>query len=769
MKNAMKRAVAFLITLLMVLNIAPISAPAENTGEHEPLALRTSRNTRPYDINIQLEWGQDSITLQEIAESVNDDGIGSFAGYYNSPNTVSFDGHTIEGLSSVHDGETGSISIYNWDANDGDGEWAFFITFVPAAGWDPRPHEIDIQLNIGQDSIGLQEVCEAAGETYTNDMAFYYPDPNTINVSDDRKTLTNLSSIAEGQNGRVGVYDFATNEWAIWADLIPTNAKYYCVRQVGEVSQADILDAAGVTVSTYDNYFLIPYDLSVDYSQYLELNVTNHKVKFLTTDLPQSGLIYKLVPNVGGTCPFLLVFVGDNDIRNANDGIFTYRLNETAGTATITGFVYDLGNEKKTDVEIPATMTWPKNNGSEYRVTAIDGNAFKNESDIQTVTIKATNLTVGKHAFQGCTGLTSVKDSLSDGVLTIGEYAFAECANLKYFDSDAGVDKIYGKAFFNDTALVRLKAGAGKKTQLVNEHDGQSNSNAFQYCSGELFFNGGISNLGYLSFYDSKVTKITTISIDYAWNSISGWLYQPQIDLVLNVKQISNGDLTQSQVNNLLRYTNGFINITLNLKQGVETVSTEAFSGYNFDNCETLTVNVDTEDNDAEITVQDGAIPASKEKLTVNFRVNRVNVTGADTEPLPALERIGRITYLDSKPLDIRYHDDVFWYELENGKAYITGLYDDNTTELTFISASQGNVYNSEEEKMDGMVLTVAGIKALPSTIKGHIKTITFNNSKSFVVEKDSLNEMSELRQISINLFHLGCRQHRAACRENHM
>ena len=51
MKNKMKRALAFLITLLMMLNIAPVSAPAENTGEGGQFSVLFARDGIKYSID----------------------------------------------------------------------------------------------------------------------------------------------------------------------------------------------------------------------------------------------------------------------------------------------------------------------------------------------------------------------------------------------------------------------------------------------------------------------------------------------------------------------------------------------------------------------------------------------------------------------------------------------------------------------------------------------------------------------------------------------
>ena len=666
MKHSIKKTIAFLLTLLMVVNVCPLAATSDSgeVAEYGPLNLGS--RPRPIYLDYELQPGQDAVTLQEITEAAGEPYTNDMILWAQNPDklVLSSDYRTISNLSSLEDGETGTVWVYDYEG--GENKWAIYVTFYPSG----RPHRVTILLEEGQDSITLQEIVEAAGEEYTDQLGMYDPKPDTIQFSTDWLTLTNLSSIPANETGSVSVYDWATNEYAIYVTFVAPEAadvKTYVVKQTGTVSQAAILDAAGVTESQYDSYYLLKDDMSQDYSAYLTTNVVDHTVSFLTTELPEEGLLYKLTANGQEPAPFKLLFVGSDNPLNANDGIFTYKLNESNGTATVTGFVDGLDEEIKANITIPATMTWPADSETEYSVTGIAASAFKQDAAIQTVTINSPVFSIGDYAFQECPNLTEVKQTAggTGSRLTIGQWIFSEegstTSKLKVFTSEAGIDNIDYKAFAFTQELETFRAGSGQKTQI-----GQ---NAFQNCSGEFFFDGGIGNLGDGSFYNTSATTITTTSIDYAYsNSVSGWPMAPQTDLVLNVAAITDGKLTDSVLTDkLLKYVAGFRNITVNLEQGVSEISAGAFSSFDFDSHETLTVNVNTEDNDATATAAEESIPADQPKLQVNFRMNRENVTGADTAPLPMLEKVGRVTYLDSTPLDTHYHDDVFWYERENG------------------------------------------------------------------------------------------------------
>ena len=662
MNNMMKRAIAFLITLLLIVNILPASAPAD-TGEYGQLNLKKS--SRPFYIDIQLEEEQDWMTLEKMLAGTGETISDSFYMYYAEPDTLNVNQYfqEIDGLTSIPQGETGEVWIYDWSANNGNGEWVACVTFIPP---------------------------------------------------------------------------------------VISEKKFYSVEETGTFTQADILDAAGVTQSKYDQYYLMQDDSTVNYSDYITVHIMEHTVEFQTTNLPNGGLVYKLAANGGDPCPFKLVFIGVNDDKNANDGLFTYKLDDASGTATITGFVNGLSDEQKADIIIPATMTWPKTNGTEYQVTGMIKEAFKSDTHIHTVTINAPIFTIGDYAFCDCSSLTQIKQTVggADSRLTIGEHAFdAEehrNSNLKVFTSEAGVDNIGAKAFAFADKLVTFRAGNSRKTEI--------GTNAFQNCSGDLSFNGGIKNLGYLSFYNTKINTIRTTSIEYAWYSI----WEPissQIDLVLNVSKCANGTLTKDILTgSLLKYVSGFNNIIVNLEYGTKEICSGVFDSFSFDNYDSVTLNINTKENDSKIKVAEDAIPADQSKIQINFRVNRANVTGADVDPLPALEAIGRITYLDSGTLDTHYHDSVFMYELdETNKAYIVGLYNTTDTGIAFTSSNQGDVYDSNGQKMEGMSLNVAGITVLSDTEKARIQSIVFNHSKQFTVAENVLNNMPALEQITID------------------
>ena len=93
-----------------------------------------------------------------------------------------------------------------------------------------------------------------------------------------------------------------------------------------------------------------------------------------------------------------------------------YQLNSNGYGYTVSGFY---GSDE--DVRIRSTF---KN----MPVTAIADNVFENNTNITTVTIPGSVISIGEGAFKGCGSLTSI--TIPNSVTSIGEGAFLDCSNL---------------------------------------------------------------------------------------------------------------------------------------------------------------------------------------------------------------------------------------------------------------------------------------------------------------------------------------------------
>ena len=117
---------------------------------------------------------------------------------------------------------------------------------------------------------------------------------------------------------------------------------------------------------------------------------------------------------------------------------FTYRLNDD-GTATITSYSGS-GNA----VAIPDELDG-------YKVTVIANEVFKNHKEITRIDFGASLLSIGDHAFEGCTALEVA--ILPTTLRYIGTGAFESCTSLYHIDFGSSLLDIGVSAFVNCDSL----------------------------------------------------------------------------------------------------------------------------------------------------------------------------------------------------------------------------------------------------------------------------------------------------------------------------
>lgn len=154
---------------------------------------------------------------------------------------------------------------------------------------------------------------------------------------------------------------------------------------------------------------------------------------------------------IGGTVSLLPVIVPYTGISvnvSAADiiscGDYQYRINNDE-TVTITKYT-GVGGE----VVIPDTI-------DEKSVTSIGNYAFRNCTDLTSITIPDSVTLIGDSAFYRCTGLTSV--TISNSVKSIGGSAFFYCTGLTRITIPDSVTSIGSSAFYDCTSLTSVVMG----------------------------------------------------------------------------------------------------------------------------------------------------------------------------------------------------------------------------------------------------------------------------------------------------------------------
>lgn len=127
-------------------------------------------------------------------------------------------------------------------------------------------------------------------------------------------------------------------------------------------------------------------------------------------------------------------------LRNGNDAIVTFR-----------GTGYSLYNEYSGSVTIPPSVTY---DGATYSVTSIGDAAFRECSDLISVTIPNSVTDIAHHAFYGCSGLTSL--NIPNSITSIEQGAFSGCSGLTSLNIPNSITSIGQGAFHGCSGLTSI-------------------------------------------------------------------------------------------------------------------------------------------------------------------------------------------------------------------------------------------------------------------------------------------------------------------------
>lgn len=161
------------------------------------------------------------------------------------------------------------------------------------------------------------------------------------------------------------------------------------------------------------------------------------------------------------------------------------------------------------DVTIPAKVLV---GDVEYTVTSIGG-GFRDRTDITSITISNGIETIGDYAFQNCTALSSV--SIPSSVKTIGSAAFNGCSSLTQLSLPESLETI-GSSAFTGTAITNVTLPAG-----VTSFDG-----AFSGCTKleSVTLEEGLSEISGSAF--ENCTALTSVSIPSGVTRIEDYAFR---------------------------------------------------------------------------------------------------------------------------------------------------------------------------------------------------------------------------------------------------
>lgn len=224
------------------------------------------------------------------------------------------------------------------------------------------------------------------------------------------------------------------------------------------------------------------------------------------------------------------------------NGIF-YSINATDLTATVAKGTYQ-GN-----INIPANINY---SGRVIPVVGVDRAAFKDCTNLTSVSFANSIRSLSPNAFSGCTNLKEVK--LPDSLSSIDYNCFSDCKNLKKIDIPQKVTSIGDFAFYGCTSLGPDYTVPTNITRL-----GMS---VWFGCTGikRLIFadtNQGLSPEGFYSMYSNPYTGLYPETI-YVGRTVVGFSSNDNskfVEFGKNLKSWGNssfvGDSTKTIVSDI--------------------------------------------------------------------------------------------------------------------------------------------------------------------------------------------------------------------------